>query len=136
LFSINKHRTPSRKQLRSFGFVLAGGFIVIGFWPMFFRHRDPRSWAIGIGIISGFAGLFVPTILRRLYQVWMTLGDCLGWVNSRIILGGLYYVVVTPLRILLTMTGHDPMNRKFDQNAETYRVIRRPRPASHMTHQF
>ena len=81
MLSISTHRAPSRKQLRSFGFVLAGGFLVIGSWPVLLRHQDPRKWAIAIGLISGLAGLFVPTLRHRLYQVWMLLGECLGWVN-------------------------------------------------------
>lgn len=88
------------------------------------------------GIIVGLAAIFVPTILRRLYQVWMLLGDGLGWINSRIILGSLYYVVVTPIRVIMMAVGHDAMNRKLDKTAETYRVLRKPRPASHITHQF
>jgi Saxitoxin biosynthesis operon protein SxtJ len=136
LFSINTHRDPSRKQLRSFGLIVAGGFLVIGVWPLLFRHQAPRKWALAITLISGLAGLLVPALLRRFYQVWMFLGDCLGWVNSRIILGGLFYIVVTPLGLLASMFGRDPMNRKFDPNAKTYRVLRKSRSSSHMTHQF
>ena len=136
MFSIKEHRTASRKQLRSFGLVLTGGFLVIGLWPLVFRQEDLRMWALAISITSGIAGLLVPAILRYPYQVWMILGECLGWVNSRIILGGLYYVIVTPMRVVMTMVGHDPMNRKFDPDADTYRVIRKPRPSGHITHQF
>jgi Saxitoxin biosynthesis operon protein SxtJ len=136
LFSIKKHRAASRKQLRSFGFILAGGFLVIGCWRMVFRHQDPRWWALAISATSGLAGLIAPSLLRRPYQIWMFLGQCLGWVNTRIMLGGLYYLVVTPMRVVMTIAGHDPMNRKFDRNAETYRVIRKSRPNSHVTHQF
>src|SRR5262249_23375077 len=136
LFSTNKHRLVSQKQLRSFGFTLTGGFAVIGVAPMLFRRHGPRVWALVISLAALLAGLLVPDLLRWPYQVWMFLGECLGWVNSRIILGGLYYVVVTPMRVLMTLFGRDPMNRKFDPKAATYRVNRKPRPTGHMTHQF
>jgi hypothetical protein len=116
--------------------ILAGGFLVIGLWPLIFRRQDPRLWALAITAGSGLAGLFVPTILRPFYVIWMILGECLGWINTRIILGGLYYLVVTPVRIAMTIAGKDPMNRKFDKAAKTYRVERKSRASSHMTHQF
>jgi hypothetical protein len=136
LFSISKHRGASRKQLRSFGIVLAVGFSVIGLWPAVFRQEDPRFWALAISISAGLAGLLVPSVLRRPYQVWMFLGECLGWLNSRIILGALYYLIVTPMGTVMSIVRHDPMSRKFDPKLETYRVIRKPRPKTHMTHQF
>jgi hypothetical protein len=136
LFSINEHRAVSQKQLRSFGLILMGGFLVIGLAPMLLHYRNPRTWALAISIVSGLAGLLVPNVLRRPYQVWMFLGECLGWVNSRIVLGGFFYAIVTPMRAIIAIAGHDPMNRKFDKNADTYRVNRKPRPAGHMTHQF
>jgi hypothetical protein len=136
LFSTKKHRLASRKQLRSFAFILTGGFGLIGVAPMLFRHQGPRVWSLVISAVALVAGLLVPNLLRRPYQVWMFLGECLGWVNSRIILGGLYYIVVTPMRVVMTIVGRDPMNRKFDPKAATYRVNRKSRPTEHMTHQF
>jgi hypothetical protein len=70
------------------------------------------------------------------HRVWMTAGNFLGWINSKIILTALYYVVVTPVRLVMTAAGHDSMNRKFDRTTNTYRVSRKPRPAAHMKHQF
>jgi hypothetical protein len=136
LFSIKKYRSASRKQLRSFGLILGAGFLVIGLWPLVFRHQDPRVWAITISLTSAVAGLLAPAVLRYPYLIWMMLGELLGWINSRIILGVLYYLIVTPMRLVLTIGGNDPMNRKFEPKAETYRVIRKSRRAQHMTHQF
>ena len=66
----------------------------------------------------------------------MTAGDLLGWINSKVILSALYYILLTPMRLLMTVAGYDAMTRKFDSQIGTYRMIRKPRPASHMTHQF
>jgi saxitoxin biosynthesis operon SxtJ-like protein len=136
LFSISQYRNPSRKQLRSFGLIVAAGFLIIGSWPLIFRHQSPRMWALAISLIFGAGGLLVPTALRQAYRVWMTAGELLGWVNSKVILGGLYYLLLTPIKVLMTFAGHDPMNRAFDRKAATYRVNRKVRPVSHMTHQF
>jgi len=136
LFSTNKYNAPSRKQLRSFGLIVAAGFLVIGFWPMVFRHQGPRTWSLALAIILGMAGLLVPKALRQAYRVWMTAGELLGWINSKVILGALYYLLLTPIKVLMTIAGRDPMNRSFNRKIETYRVNRKARPVSHMTHQF
>ena len=136
MFSIKRQHPASRKQLRSFGFVLAAGFLVIALWRVLFRDQEPRWWSLAISLTAALAGLLAPGVLRFPYRIWMLLGDCLGWVNSRIILGALFYIVVTPTRAIMAIVGHDPMNRKFDPDAETYRVIRKPRSAGHMNHQF
>src|SRR6266571_3997230 len=100
LFSTNQHRSPSQKQLRSFGLILAGGFLVIGSWPIIFRHQGATRWAIATSFIFAAAGVFIPSALRQAYRIWMTAGDLLGWINSKVILGALYYILMTPLRLL------------------------------------
>jgi hypothetical protein len=136
LFLISQHQTPSKKQLRSFGFILAGGFLVVALLPVIFRHHGATRWAVAVSFISAVAAIFVPASLRQVYRVWMTAGDLLGWINSKVILGVVYYILMSPLRLLMTLAGHDPMNRKFDRKSATYRVVRKPRSASHMAHQF
>jgi len=136
LYSTKQKRDVSRKQLRSFGLIVATGFLVIGLWPLIFRHQSARVWALAITVIFGTAGLLVPTALRKAHQIWMKAGELLGWVNSKVILGSMYYLLLTPIRALMSVIGYDPMNRKFNQKVATYRVDRKARPVSHMTHQF
>jgi hypothetical protein len=66
----------------------------------------------------------------------MTLGEMLGWVNSRIILSVLYYLLIVPIGALQRMSGSDPMRRKIERNAMTYKIPRKSRPASHMMRQY
>jgi hypothetical protein len=126
----------SRKQLRSFGLILAAGFLVVAMWPMVMRGQPLRSWALTISLLFGLGGLVVPGALRWPYRIWMAIGYVLGWINSKIILGSLFYVMFTPVRLILLAVGHDPMNRGFDGASPTYRVTRVRRPPSHMKHQF
>jgi heme/copper-type cytochrome/quinol oxidase subunit 4 len=136
LFSINKNKPPSKTDLRKFGFVLAVGFAVIGLVPVVFRHLNPRGWAVTVSLLAGVAAAIVPAILRYPYFVWMTVGNALGWVNSRIILGAIYYMLFAPARGILMLLKHDPMNREYDRSASSYRVARKTRPPTHMDHQF
>ena len=80
--------------------------------------------------------LVQPRSLVQVYRLWMTVGEVLGWINTRILLGLIFYVIFTPLGLLMRLRGQDPMRRTLASEADTYRVVRQPRPSSHMRHQF
>ena len=124
------------KQLRSFGLIVGGIFAVIGFWPFLFREQDPRWWAV---VLAG--GLVVPALLfpNSLfwpYKGWMMVGQVLGWINTRIILGVVFYLIVTPIGVVRRWLGKDSMGQHLRPDLDTYRVARKPRPASHLTKQY
>jgi len=128
-------RTITRKQLRSFGLILAAGFTLIAIVPSI-RGHNFRTWALVMGLALGTTGLVLPSILRPLYGGWMKLGEFLAWINTRIILTLLYYIVIVPTGVMLRMTGKDMMRLKVEREAETYRVQRGKREASHMLRQY
>lgn len=126
----------SPKQLRSFGLLVGGVFALIGFWPAVFRKEDPRIWSLAVAGVLVVAGLLIPKALGPVYRVWMVIGHVLGFINTRIILGVIFYVVFTPTGILMRWLKRDPMRRQMDRGLTTYRVPRTPRPGTHMKHQF
>jgi hypothetical protein len=81
-------------------------------------------------------GLAWPGSLTQIYRLWMQVGEVLGWINTRLILGALFYLLFTPMGLYMRLRGKDPMRRTLVPEAESYRVVRQPRPASHMRHQF
>jgi len=122
--------------LRQFGLMVGGIFLFIGFWPFVWRHEAVRLWAVVPGTLLIAAGLVIPSLLREIYKGWMFLGHILGWINTRIILGIVFYGIVTPMGIVMKMMRRDPMRRKFDPEVTTYRVVREARPVSHMRNMF
>ena len=126
----------SRMTLRQFGLMVGGAFLLIGLWPFVWRQEAVRIWAVVPGSLLAVAGLIMPDVLKHAYQGWMWVGHMMGWVNTRIILGVLFYGVVTPMGLVMKLTGRDPMRRGYEPDAQTYRVIRQPRPASHMKNMF
>jgi hypothetical protein len=125
-----------KKELRNFGLLVGGIFVVIGIWPLLWRGETIRWWAVGIGSILMPLGLLAPSLLAPIFHVWMKVGHVLGWINTRILLGILFYGLITPMGIMMRVFGWDAMRRGFVRDAQTYRVIRKPRPPSHMTRQF
>ena len=124
------------KQLRSFGLIVGGIFALIGAWPTLVHGEVLRWWGVGIAGGLWLPALLLPKWLQPVYRVWMTIGEMLGWINTRIILGVVFYCIVTPIGLVQRLRGHDAMQRQWETEAETYRVTRQPRPYSHMTHQY
>ena len=126
----------TRKELRQFGLLVGAIFIVIGLWPLVFRGESLRLWAIGIGgLLIAFGGI-LPQLLAPIHKGWMWVGHILGWINTRILLSIVFYVLVTPMGLVFRLMGKDTMRRAFVSSSMTYRVLRSPRPHSHMKYQF
>jgi hypothetical protein len=126
----------AKKQLRSFGLIVGGIFGAIGLWPLVVRSAEPRWWAATVAGLLVVPALLSPRVLLWPYRGWMALGQILGWINTRVILGLIFYLVVTPTGILRRWLGKDPMGRRFRPDLDSYRVVRKPRPASHLTRQY
>jgi hypothetical protein len=126
----------TNKQLRSFGFTVGGIFALIGFWPLVIRSEDPRWWAVAVAAFLLVPAVVFPKGLVWVHKGWMALGHVLGWINTRIILGFIFYFIVTPIGIVRRLLGKDPMGRRLRPDLDSYRVPRNPRPASHLTKQY
>ena len=124
------------QQLRSFGLMVGGIFACIGVWPALWRGQPLRLWGLLLGGALIALALVWPRSLAQVYRLWMAVGEVLGWINTRLILGVLFYGIFTPIGLCMRLRGKDPMRRTLHPEVDTYRVVRQPRPASHMRHQF
>lgn len=96
-----------------------------------------RFWAVGLGAALMLTGGVLPSVLRPIHRVWMRVGHLLGWINTRILLGIVFYGLVTPTGVIFRLLGKDTMRRQaFTEEGSTYRVLRQPRPHGHMKRQF
>ena len=114
----------NKKELRNFSFLIGLGFpIVIGLIiPLIYGHEF-REWTLWIGGSSIFLGILKPTLLTYPYKVWMKIGHILGRINSPIILGLLFILVVQPIAIIMKIFKYDPLRKNFE-NKKSYREIR------------
>ena len=113
----------SVKQLREFGLLIGIGFPIIFGWilPTISGHFF-REWTLWVGLPFFLLSIVKPSLLFYPYKVWMKLGYILGWVNSRIILGLVFLIVLQPIALIMKVFGHDPL-RKKKSNKSTYREI-------------
>ena len=123
-------------ELRRFGLLVGGVFSAIGLWPTIWRLDLPRLWALALGLVLVLAALVAPRLLHPVHRACMALGEGLAWVNTRIILGLVFYAVVTPIGLVMRLLGRDPLHRRLHASVESYRLPRGPRPGKHMLRQF
>lgn len=133
---MSMEQSATKKDLRSFGLLVGGVFSVIGLWPLLLRGEPYRFWAVGLGGMLILLGGAIPSVLAPLHRLWMWIGHILGWINTRILLGLVFYGLVTPIGIVFRLMGKDVMRQVFAQDSPTYRVARQPRPRGHMKYQF
>jgi hypothetical protein len=125
----------SKKQLRDFGLLIGIVFPVVFGWlfPSLRGHSLPL-WPFVIGVPALLLGLLAPRTLAWPYRGWMALGHGLGWVNSHLILGVVFLLVLQPIALVMRLTGYDPLRRRRD-GASSYRQVRQ-HPTINLTRIF
>jgi len=112
-----------KQGLRKFGLIT--GAIIAGLFGILIPLVFGLNWLLWPWYLAGFLwvlAIVIPIALNPIYHVWMRFGLVLGWVNTRIILGFIFYVVFTPMALILKVLGKDPMSRKLDVSINSYRV--------------
>ncbi|MHC4549806.1 MAG: SxtJ family membrane protein [Planctomycetota bacterium] len=131
---------PSRKELRKFGLLVGGIFAAIAAYVLL-RH----GWASLAGRVLGGVGatllllaLLSPRTLAPFRRVWLGIARVLGWINTRIILGVVFYLCFTLVRCCLALLRKDPLHRRPDPRMATYwvEVPQRPFEPESLEHQY
>ena len=105
---------------RSFGLVFFAFFLIIGLWPIF-EYEQVRIWSIIAALIFLILGILDSKYLTPLNRFWMKFGLFLGKIISPIVMGIVFFLVVTPIGILMKIFGKDLLNTKYKKN-ESYWV--------------
>ena len=113
----------SDKQARKTALIVALVLALIAIWNIY-RGRFNVVVVFGaIAVLLTVIGLFVPVAARGFHRVWMGIAGVLGYVNSRILLTILYYLLLTPYGLISRLFGRDPLDRR-GASRETYWVKR------------
>ena len=118
---------------RSFGIVFFVVFLLIALYPLI-HNEEIRIWSLIISLIFLILGLINSRILNPLNKLWFKFGILLGKIVSPIIMGIIFFLVVTPIGFIMRILGKDVLNLKFNKNKSYW--IEKTGPKSKMKNQF
>ena len=124
----------SNKELRSFGLIFASGKLLI--FGLFLPWLLDQQWPWIIAGVTAPAALLMLALLEPFYKTWMKTGTALGWINTRIVLGLMFFTIFLPISAVLFLLKKDPMNRLLDARVTTYRTESIKPPRNRMEHPF
>ena len=119
---------------RSFGLVFFVVFLIVALWPLK-SGEDIRIWSLALSIIFFFLGILNSKLLTPLNKLWFKFGILLGSIVSPIVMGIVYFIVVTPIGIFMRLLGKDLLKKDKVKNVSTY-WIKRDKQKSTMKKQF
>ena len=119
---------------RSFGLLFFVVFLIVSLWPL--THEGSiRIWSVIISVIFLILGLLNSKFLTPLNLLWFKFGIILGAIVSPIVMGIVFFLVVTPIGLVLSIMGKDVLNKKYNKKKETY-WVKRETPIGTMKRQF
>ena len=118
---------------RSFGIVFFIVFFLIATYPLI-NGNEIRLWSLVISIIFLLLGLVNSKIINPLNKLWFKFGIFLGKIISPLIMGIIFFLVVTPIGLLMRLLNKDLLNLKFNNNSSYW--IEKTEPKSKMKNQF
>jgi hypothetical protein len=129
--------TNTNTEIRKFGFTMGAviAFLFGLLLPWLFGHNYPL-WPWILAGIFLLAAITTPALLVPVHSAWLRIGHVLGWINTRIILGLMFYTVFFVVAVIMKLLGNDPMSRKFDKTLESYRVPSNARASDHLEKPF
>ena len=118
---------------KSFGIVFFVVFLLISLYPLTYVG-EIKLWSLIISFIFLILGLLNSKILAPLNKIWFKFGILLGKIVSPLIMGAIFFLVVTPIGIILRLMGKDVLNLKYNKNKSYW--IENNSPKSKMKNQF
>jgi len=94
---------------------------------LLWRQKSAAPYVLAVGILFQFMSWVFPAALIPIEKIWMKIGHGLGWVNTRIILTAVFFLILTPTRFILFMLGKELLDEKIKKESASYWKIRQPK---------
>ena len=115
------HKKSSNK---SFGILFFLVFLGFGLWPLT-KEMSPNIYLIIISVIFLILGLLNSKLLSPLNNLWIKFGEILGKVIAPIVMAVVYFLILTPISLLVRLFGKDLIGMKFSNNIKSYWIKRK-----------
>ncbi|NIA30317.1 MAG: hypothetical protein GWP06_10445 [Actinobacteria bacterium] len=113
------HVSENKKDLRKFGIVMTVAFGILS-TLLYFKGRPAAPFLAGIALFFLVFGLLLPFVLAPIHKVWMKFAEILSWIMNRVVLTLAFFIIITPIGLVMRLLGKDLLNKKFDPNLPTY----------------
>ena len=123
----------NKEKNLSFGILFFIVFALIAFWP-FLSGEKIRLWAIFLSFIFLILGVLNSQLLTPLKKIWIKIGIILGKIIAPLVMALIYFIIITPISILIKIFGKDVLNMKFDSSKSYW--IKRTKQLHSMKKQF
>ena len=123
----------NKENNKSFGILFFIVFLLIAIWPVL-ESGSIRLWSILISLIFFILGIINSKILTPFKKGWIKLGEILGKVIAPFVMGFIYFIIITPIGILMRLLGKDLLNIKYNKNKSYW--IKRTKNINTMKRQF
>ena len=108
---------------RSFGFLFFIVFLAISLWPLI-SQEDLRLWALILSLIFLILGILNSKILTPLNKLWIKFGILLGNIDSPVVMGVVFFIVVTPIGLIMRLLGKDLLRVNKNESTFSYWIDR------------
>lgn len=111
--------SEKKNDLRKFGIVMA---VPLGIFSVLFflKGRPAAPFFVGTALFFLVAGLFLPMVLAPIHKVWMKFAEILSRIMNRVVLTLVFFIIITPIGLIMRLLGKDLLNKKYDPNLSTY----------------
>ena len=124
----------SQSSNRSFGLLFFLVFLILGLWPLK-NSLDPNLYLISISAVFLILGLTNSKILTPLNKLWIKFGEILGMIIAPLVMALVYFIVLTPISLIVRIFGKDLLGLKFLKQKNSYWINRKKKRLS-MKKQF
>ncbi|MCH8204309.1 MAG: hypothetical protein IID09_04050 [Candidatus Hydrogenedentes bacterium] len=111
--------TSNRKEQRAFGLVMAAAIVIVTLIHWLIRG-DLATWPFYVSGAFLVLGLAAPAALKPVFVVWMKFALVLNWIMTRLLLSIVFFLMITPTRLLMRIFSDDPLKRRFEPDAASY----------------
>lgn len=127
----------SAKELRDFGLLMAGMLMLMFgvVLPWLFTFAIP-VWpfvaALGFVVVS----FIKPLLLGPVNRIWLKISSVLAWINTYLIMGIIFFLLVVPIGLIMRLFTADPLNKQCSESMESYRITTKVRNKNHLEKPF
>ena len=118
-----KNIKDDKSDWKEFGITMGVILAIIGCY-LLWKKNNYYEYSLFLAVVFFMTGLIFPSLLKPVYKAWMALSVVMGFIMTRIIMVIIFYLIVTPLGLIASMTGKEFLDMKIDKSAKSYWIVR------------